>query len=82
MNSITSNTFELNCWVLGDDPKCVFPVEIASMETVGALKKHIEKKHQFDDLDANALDLWNIKINWKDSDLLKMMGTKAVSGVA
>jgi len=50
-----SNILELNCWVLGDDTQGVFPVKIASSETVGTLKEAIKDKitHSFDDLDAN-----------------------------
>jgi len=35
-SSMSSIILELNCWVLGDDPKRVFPVEIAK-KTVNAL---------------------------------------------
>jgi hypothetical protein len=57
-----SNILELNCWVLGDDPRHVFPVKIATSETIGYLKKAIkdEIKHSFDDLDAKSLDLWKV----------------------
>jgi hypothetical protein len=48
-----SNILELNCWVLGDDPCRIFPVEVASSKTVGYLKKAIkdEKKHVLNDLE-------------------------------
>jgi hypothetical protein len=54
-----SNILQLNCWVLGDAPRHVFPVKIASLETVSYLKKAIkdEKKHIFNDADADSLDL-------------------------
>jgi len=57
-----SNILEINCWVLGDDPSSVFPVEVASSKTVGTLKKAIkdEMEHSFDDLDAKSLYLWNV----------------------
>jgi hypothetical protein len=44
-----SNILELNCWVIGDDPRHVIPIKIASSETVGTLKKAIkdEIKHSF-----------------------------------
>jgi len=57
-----SNTLELNCWVLGDDPRSVFPVEIASSKTVGFLKEAIKDKTKcaFDDIDAKSLNLWKV----------------------
>lgn len=59
-----SDTLELNCWVLSDDddPRRIFPVKIAKNETVGTLKKAIkaEKKHAFEHIDADSLDLWQV----------------------
>jgi len=57
-----SNILELNCWVIGDDPRHVIPIKIASSETVGTLKKAIkdEIKHSFADFDAKSLDLWKV----------------------
>jgi hypothetical protein len=57
-----SNTLELNCWVLGDDPSRVFPVEIASSKTVGFLKEAIKDKMKpaFDHIAANSLNLWKV----------------------
>jgi hypothetical protein len=57
-----SNILELNCWILGDDPRRVFPVEVESSKTVGTLKKAIkdEVKHSFGDLYAKSLDLWKV----------------------
>ena len=54
-----SNILKLNCWVLGDDPHHIFPVKVASSKMVIYLKKAIkdEKKHVFNDLDADSLDL-------------------------
>jgi hypothetical protein len=59
---VMSNILELNCWVLGDDPRRVFSVEIVISKTVSALKKLIkdEKKHTFDGIDADLLDLWKV----------------------
>src|SRR6267154_736510 len=59
---VMSNILELNCWVLGDVPRRVFPVKIGSAETVGYLKKAIkdEKKPLFDDITADSLDLWKV----------------------
>ena len=55
-----SDPLEFYCWILGDAPHRVFPVKIASSETVAYLQKAIknEKKNLFGDLDANLLDLW------------------------
>jgi hypothetical protein len=36
-----SDMLNLNCWILGDDPKRVFSIEIAKTKTVAALKKGI-----------------------------------------
>jgi hypothetical protein len=57
-----SNILELNCWVLGDDARSVFPVEVANSKTVGTLKKAIkdEMEHSFDNLDAKSLVLWKV----------------------
>ncbi|KAF8227713.1 hypothetical protein L208DRAFT_1295299 [Tricholoma matsutake] len=54
----------LNCWVLGEDSTCVFPVKIDCDENVGALKKAIkeEKKQVFDHITADSLDVWNVSI--------------------
>ena len=59
---VMSNILELNCWVLGDAPRRVFPVKIASSETVGYLKEAIKEKMKpvFDDITANSLDLWKV----------------------
>jgi hypothetical protein len=54
----------LNCWALGDDPSHVFPVEIASNKTVGALKKAIkdENPESFRGIDARSLILHKVSI--------------------
>ena len=62
LSANTADTLNLNCWVLGDDPRRIFPVEIASSEVVDGLKKAIEqeKKPKFDDYAADSLDLWRV----------------------
>jgi hypothetical protein len=57
-----SNILELNCWVIGDEPLSVFPVKIASSETVGTLKKAIkdEMENSCGDLVAKSLMLWKV----------------------
>src|SRR5258708_3115374 len=59
-----SDMLDLNCWVLGDDPSHIFPIEIAESKTVGGLKKAIkeEKKPEFDHVAADSLDLWKVSI--------------------
>ena len=61
-----SSILELNCWVLGDDPRRVFPLKIVCSETVGYLKKVIkdEKKPVFDDITADSLDLWKVSTGY------------------
>ncbi|KIJ13061.1 hypothetical protein PAXINDRAFT_100881 [Paxillus involutus ATCC 200175] len=53
-------TITLNCLVLGEDIRNVFPVEINETETVGALKELIksERAIAFRDVDAYTLVLW------------------------
>ncbi|KAG0704590.1 hypothetical protein DFH29DRAFT_365718 [Suillus ampliporus] len=71
-----SNTLKLNCWAVGDDPNCVFPVKIESTETVGDLKEVIQDKmkHESNPFDAKSLDLWKVDINLKeDSHLLEIL---------
>lgn len=56
---------DLNCLVLEDDISalCVFPVEIAKSKTVGGSKETIkDKKHAFDDIYTDRLDLWKVSI--------------------
>ncbi|KAL4080401.1 hypothetical protein J3A83DRAFT_651 [Scleroderma citrinum] len=55
-----SDTLTLNCFVLGDTPDHIFPVEIALTKTVGALKEAIKDKkpHAFRSVDADQLVLY------------------------
>jgi len=57
-----SSTLNLNCWIIGDDPGRVFPVEIAKNKTVGGLKKAIKNENQndFSGIDAKNLHLWKV----------------------
>lgn len=61
-----SDMLNLNCWVLGDDPQRVFPVKIASSETVGGLKDAIKDKMkpEFDHAAANSLILWKVSMGY------------------
>jgi Crinkler effector protein N-terminal domain len=59
-----STIINLHCWVHGDDPGCIFPVEIASTKTVGNLKDAIKEKKQpaLNHLPADTLILWKVSI--------------------
>ncbi|KAF9219577.1 hypothetical protein BS17DRAFT_668808, partial [Gyrodon lividus] len=61
----------LDCWVHGVDVERIFPVEICSTKTVGALKKAIknEKPVDFRDVDADALALYLFRIPDHDEHL-------------
>ena len=56
----TTDTFLLNCFVLGDDEKREFPVKTPRNDNVGILKNLIkeEKAHLLSNVDASDLDLW------------------------
>jgi hypothetical protein len=60
-----SDMLNLNCWLLGDNPRRVFPVKIAKSETVGGLKEAIKgpsSKGDFNNgIDAKYLDLWKVR---------------------
>ena len=60
----------LHCWVHGNNPDVIFPVEIATTKTVGALKQAIkeENKHAFQHVDADILDLWKVSIPLNDDN--------------
>jgi hypothetical protein len=57
---------ELNCFVHGDDLhlRHIFPVKIASTESVGTLKKYVKQEKQvaFEHVDADDLKLWHVSI--------------------
>ena len=53
--------FELNCWILGEDPERIFTVRIAKSMTVYDLKSLIKNnKMAFDGIDAACLELWKV----------------------
>ena len=58
----------LNCFILGDDPNNVFPVEISESATVGKLKDAIKdkKKITFQGVDADSLVLWKVSISFDE----------------
>jgi hypothetical protein len=57
-----STVLELNCWILGHDPRRVFSVEAPSSKTVSHLKDAIKnkKKPVLDGITADSLDLWMV----------------------
>lgn len=59
---MSSTILEFNCWILGDSPKHIFPVNIESARTVGHLKYAIKDRAQnrFSDIDAYVLHLWKV----------------------
>ena len=58
----------LNCFVLGDDLKKVFTVEILETKNVSILKKLIkeEQSPRFDHAVASDLDIWDVSIPMND----------------
>jgi len=54
-----SNILELDCWVIGEEPHSIFPVEVANTKTVGYMKKAIlpEMEKSCDDLVVKSLML-------------------------
>lgn len=70
-----SNTFELNCWMVGDDPKHIFSIEIPGFETVYSLKTVIKEKmtSEFDDVDTNYFDLWKVGLMDPQSSMPTLM---------
>lgn len=57
-----SDILNLNCWVLGNDPHGVFPLNVTKFETVGGLKKAIKEEIK-SDAAAHTLNLWKVS-NW------------------
>ena len=51
-----SHPLELNCLVLGEDPSCIFPIEVDGSKTVGMLKELIRdrKRAVFDHATAGS----------------------------
>ncbi|OJA11766.1 hypothetical protein AZE42_06317 [Rhizopogon vesiculosus] len=59
-----SNTFKLNCFVVGSDPKHIFSIEIPVSKTVYTLKTVIKEKRkpEFDDVDTDYVDIWKVDL--------------------
>lgn len=55
------SNFELNCFILGDDPSRMFSVNILETDTVSHLKQVIKQmRNAFRDVDADTLQLWKV----------------------
>jgi len=59
-----SSTLCLFCYVLGDGPSNIFPVDIEPSKTVAHLRDAIkaQKSPAFKDVDASTLKLWKVSI--------------------
>ncbi|KAG1893517.1 uncharacterized protein F5891DRAFT_985860 [Suillus fuscotomentosus] len=55
---------KLNCIVLGDNPRRIFPVDIERTEIVGDLKEVIKdkKRPEFDHVATDRLELWKVDL--------------------
>jgi hypothetical protein len=78
--SVTSDAplLEINCLVLSESHTHIFPVEIATTRTVGALKDAIKEKkqHAFQHVDADDLVLWRVFVP-DNQDLVESLGDLA-----
>lgn len=58
-----SDLLKLNCWILGDEPECIFLVKIAKIETVYTLKRAvIDENPDLRDIPARYLDIHSVSI--------------------
>jgi hypothetical protein len=66
--------------VLGESINHAFPIKIVEAESVGALKVAIkeQKKHSFEHVDADALNLWKVPPALENdlAKFLKVLSTK------
>ena len=75
----------LHCYLLGDDPDQIFPVEIEETKTVGILKSLIkkEKAPQFNHIVASKLKIWRVDLpilNFLESlEKIKLDDTNSLS---
>ena len=63
--ALPSRNLSLSCFISGDDyPNKVFPIKIASTDSVYALKKAIKEKNSISlqHVDTSALKLWKVSI--------------------
>jgi hypothetical protein len=82
LSPITS--ISLICWVVGDDTDNVFPVEIKTSKTVGALKMLIKEvlHPAFDSIAANRIELYKVNVpeNQFDTTLKVAKSARDVAG--
>jgi hypothetical protein len=66
-----SDMLALDCWVHGGDVERIFPVEIPSTKTIGALKDAIKNKKPVDfrDVDPDAFTLYAFPLPEQDEHL-------------
>jgi hypothetical protein len=57
-----SEDIELFCYIIGDEPSNVFPIQIKRDRSIGNLKAKImyKSKHTLQNIDAKALVLWEV----------------------
>jgi hypothetical protein len=60
---MSESTLSLNCFVLGDDPESVFPVDIQVTSKIGILKDLIKEKksRRLNHVDASDLELFQVR---------------------
>jgi hypothetical protein len=74
-----SGEIELFCFIIGDEPNNIFPIQIERDRTVGNMKAKIkdENKHALQGIDAKSLVLWMVSdLHWftlvQRSDILQV----------
>lgn len=57
-----SGEIELFCFIIGDEPNNIFPIQIERDRTIGNMKAKIkdENKHVLQGIDAKSLVLWMV----------------------
>ena len=65
---LSHHSLYINCLVFGDGSSHLFTIEIEDTKNVSALKKAIkdEKKHSFEHVDADSLDIFKVSIPMDD----------------
>ena len=60
---MSETTIEQLCWVIGTSINRIFPVKVGHDEMWCSVKDAIKekKKPEFDDIDANTLELWKVR---------------------
>jgi hypothetical protein len=65
---MSNDQLKLNCWVFGDDPNRIFPVNIVKTESIYTLQKIIIDENPDLDIPARSLDIRRVSIAM-DGDL-------------